>query len=162
MAMNTLEDLLVHELQDLYDAEHQITKALPKMAQEASSSQLKDAFNTHLKETEGQIKRLDQVFEAMGQKAERKACVAMQGLIKEANEMIGEKMADEVKDAALIGSAQRVEHYEIAGYGTARNFAEVLGMNDVARMLQETLDEEGATDEKLTKVAKTINRQANK
>jgi ferritin-like metal-binding protein YciE len=162
MALNTLEDLLVHELQDLYDAEHQLTKALPKMAEEASSSKLRDGFNTHLKETENQIKRLEQVFEAMGQKAERKTCMAMQGLIKEANETIKEKMADDVKDAALIASAQRVEHYEIAGYGTARTFAEVLGMNEVAQMLQQTLDEEAATDEKLTQAAKSINREASK
>jgi ferritin-like metal-binding protein YciE len=162
MALNTLEDLLVHELQDLYDAEHQLTKALPKMAEEASSSELKNGFNTHLKETENQIKRLEQVFQAMGQKAERKTCQAMQGLIKEANETIKEKMSDDVKDAALIASAQRVEHYEIAGYGTARTFAEVLGMNEVAKMLQQTLDEESATDEKLNKVAKTINREATK
>jgi ferritin-like metal-binding protein YciE len=161
MALNTLQDLLVDELRDLYDAEHQLTKALPKMAETATSSKLRDAFSNHLKETEGQIKRLEQVFEAMGEKAERKTCPAMQGLIKEANENIKEDMADEVKNAALIASGQRVEHYEIAGYGTARTFAEVLGLNDVAKLLQQTLDEEGAADEKLTQIAKTVNKEAN-
>jgi ferritin-like metal-binding protein YciE len=162
MALETLQDLLVDELQDLYDAEHQLTKALPKMVDTATSTQLRDAFSNHLKETENQIKRLEQVFEAMGEKAERKTCPAMQGLIKEANENIKEEMADEVKDAALIASGQRVEHYEIAGYGTARTFAEVLGLDDVAKLLQQTLDEEGAADEKLTQVAKKINFQASK
>ena len=160
MTLKTLEDLLVHELQDLYDAEHQITKALPKMVDEATSSTLKTAFQNHMKETEAQISRLEDVFKAMGQKAERKTCLAMQGLVKEANETIKEDMDSEVKDAALIASAQRVEHYEIAGYGSARTFAEVLGMDDVAKMLQQTLDEEAAADEKLTKAAKSINRKA--
>jgi ferritin-like metal-binding protein YciE len=160
MAVRTFEDLFVDELKDLYDAEHQLTKALPKMAKAANSSELKAAFESHLKETEGHIKRLEQVFDGLGKKATRKTCAAMKGLVEEGSEVIEEEMDPEVKDAALIGAAQRVEHYEMAGYGTVRTFAHVLGHHNLEAILQSTLDEEGATDEKLTKIASKLNVKA--
>jgi ferritin-like metal-binding protein YciE len=160
MAIRTLEDLLFDELKDLYDAEHQLTKALPKMAKAANSSQLKSAFETHLKETEGHIKRLEQVFEGLGKKATRKTCAAMKGLVEEGSEVLEEEMDPEVKDAALIGAAQRVEHYEMAGYGTVRTFAHLLGHHDLEAILQSTLDEEGTTDHKLTDIASKLNVKA--
>ncbi len=162
MAIRTFEDLLVDELKDLYDAEHQLTKALPKMAKAATSPDLKKAFEAHLKETEGHIKRLEQVFEGLGKKATRKTCAAMKGLVEEGSEVIEEDMDPTVKDAALIGAAQRVEHYEMAGYGTVRTFAHVLGHHDLEAILQETLNEEGAADEKLTGIAGKINVTAEK
>ncbi len=156
-----LQELRVEELKDLYDAEHPLTKALPKMASAATNPQLKTAFTSHLAETEGHIRRLEQVFEAMGEKASRKTCKAMKGLVEEGSEVIEEDMDPEVKDAALIASAQRVEHYEIAGYGAARTFAQTLGMKDVAKLLQQNLDEEGAADKKLTQIAESrVNQQA--
>ncbi len=144
--LNSLQELLVEELKDLYDAEHQLIKALPKMAAAATSQQLKTAFTSHLAETEGHIQRLEQVFTAMGEKAARKTCKAMKGLVEEGSEAIEEDMDPEVKDAALIASAQRVEHYEMAGYGTLRTFAYVLGYAEVAPLLQATLDEEEEAD----------------
>jgi ferritin-like metal-binding protein YciE len=160
MAIRTFEDLFVDEIKDLYDAEHQLTKALPKMAKAATSSELKSAFESHLKETEGHIKRLEQVFEGLGKKPTRKTCAAMKGLVEEGSEVIDEEMDPEVKDAALIGAAQRVEHYEMAGYGTVRTFAHLLGHHDLEAILQSTLDEEGAADEKLTKIASKLNVKA--
>ena len=160
MAIRTFEDLLVDEIKDLYDAEHQLTKALPKMAKAATSPDLKSAFESHLKQTEGHIKRLEQVFEGLGKKPTRKTCAAMNGLVEEGSEVIEEEMDPEVKDAALIGAAQRVEHYEMAGYGTVRTFAHLLGHHDLEAILQETLDEEGAADEKLTSIASKINVKA--
>lgn len=162
MAIRSLEDLLIHELQDLYDAEHQLTKALPKMAQSASSRNLKSAFEKHLTQTEGHIKRIEQAFTELGQSAKRKPCVAMQGLVKEGEETMSEDMDGAVMDAALIASAQRVEHYEMAGYGTARTFAYQLGYSEVANLLQQTLDEEEQTDKTLSQIANTINEKANK
>lgn len=162
MAVRTFEDLFIDELKDLYDAEHQLTKALPKMAKAATSPDLKKAFESHLTETEGHIKRLEQVFEGLGQKATRKTCPAMKGLVEEGSEVIEEDMEPEVKDAALIGAAQRVEHYEMAGYGTVRTFAHILGHHDLEGILQETLNEEGAADEKLTQLANKINMKAEK
>ena len=159
--LNTLQELLVEELKDLYDAEHQLTKALPKMEKAATNPQLQKAFNSHLAETEGHITRLEQVFESLGEKPTRKTCKAMKGLVEEGSEVIEENAASEVKDAALIASAQRVEHYEIAGYGAARTFAQTLGLNDAARLLQQTLDEEGNADKKLTQIAESrVNEQA--
>lgn len=159
--LNTLQELLVEELKDLYDAEHQLTKALPKMEKAATNPQLQKAFNSHLTETEGHIKRLEQVFESLGEKPSRKTCKAMKGLVEEGSEVIEENAASEVKDAALIASAQRVEHYEIAGYGAARTFAQTLGLNDAAKLLQQTLDEEGKADKKLTQIAESrVNEQA--
>ncbi|HLU09698.1 MAG TPA: ferritin-like domain-containing protein [Oceanobacillus sp.] len=155
MELQNLNDLLLDHLKDLYDAEHQITKALPKMAKAASSPQLKTAFEKHLSETENQIRRLEQVFETMGKKATRKTCKGMKGLIEEGEEILKEDAADDVRDAGLIAAAQKVEHYEIASYGTVRAYAEMLGMNEAADLLQKTLDEEGNTDKKLTQLAES-------
>lgn len=158
---NSLDDLFVEQLQDLYDAEKRLAKALPKMEAAASSPALRAAFRDHLRETEQQINRLEQIFQQLGCEAERETCEAMKGLIAEAEEMVQAKGDPDVKDAALIAAAQRVEHYEIAGYGTVRTFAERLGHHEVARLLQETLDEEGNTDKKLTALAEqSINVKA--
>ena len=155
MELQNLNDLLLDHLKDIYDAEHQITKALPKMAKAASSPQLKTAFEKHLSETENQIRRLEQVFETMGKKATRKTCKGMKGLIEEGEEILKEDAADDVRDAGLIAAAQKVEHYEIASYGTVRAYAEMLGMDEAADLLQKTLDEEGNTDKKLTQLAES-------
>jgi ferritin-like metal-binding protein YciE len=162
MKINNLQDLLLHELKDLYSAETQITKALPKMAKEASNDDLRQAFEMHLKETEGQIERLEQIAEEMGgAKLTGHTCKAMKGLIEEAKEMLGEDAPPDVMDAALIGQAQRVEHYEISGYGTARALAEQCGLQKVVQLLEKTLQEEKATDQKLTKLAYShVNEQA--
>jgi ferritin-like metal-binding protein YciE len=161
MKLDSLNDLFIDVLKDTYDAEHQITKALPKMASGASSSQLKAAFNKHLSETENQIRRLEQVFEVAGKKATRKTCVAMKGLIEEGSELLKEDAEPEVLDAGLIAAAQKVEHYEIAAYGTLRTYAQQLGLNKAVDLLQQTLDEEATTDEKLTQLAESsINLQA--
>jgi ferritin-like metal-binding protein YciE len=156
MKLNTLEDLLVDQLRDLYNAENQLIKALPKMAKAASSDELKQAFEGHLEETRGHVERLEKVFELLGQKAKGKTCEAMKGLVKEGGEMIGEDAEDAVKDAGLICAAQRVEHYEIAGYGCVRTFARQLGHEEAARLLEETLNEEKGADEKLTAIAEGI------
>jgi ferritin-like metal-binding protein YciE len=158
--LNSLQDLLVEELKDLYSAETQLIKALPKMAKAATSEDLRGGFEKHLQETEGHVVRLESIMEDLGENPKGKTCKAMKGLIKEGADVIAEEAEDSVKDAALIASAQRVEHYEIAGYGTARTFAEILGHDKIARTLQSTLDEEGATDKALTKMAKTINAEA--
>jgi ferritin-like metal-binding protein YciE len=161
MEMENLQDLFVEELRDLYNAENQLLKALPKMAKKASSPDLQNAFQTHLKETEGHVKRLEQIFDKMGKKPTGKKCKAMEGLIEEGKEMMSEDAEPEVLDAGLISAAQRVEHYEIAGYGTVRTYAKVLGDEQAARLLQQTLDEEGATDKKLTQLAeRSINVEA--
>jgi ferritin-like metal-binding protein YciE len=159
--LETLKDLFVEELRDLYSAEKQIIKALPKMQKAANSDQLKAAFAEHLEQTKGHVARLEQIFQTLGEKPTGKTCKAMEGLVEEGSEMIAEKAEPAVKDAGLISAAQRVEHYEIAGYGTARTFAEHLKMDDAARLLQETLNEEEATDKKLTDLAESnINLQA--
>lgn len=161
MKLKSLEDLLVGELQDLYDAERRITKALPKMAKKASSPELKAAFEEHLEVTEGQIGRLDQAFERLGQKAKGKTCEAMKGIIEEGEDMMSEDADPEVCDAALIASAQKVEHYEIASYGTVRTYAQTLGHDSVAQLLAETLQEEKDADRKLTSLAEgVINQRA--
>ena len=158
---NSLSDLLIEQLQDLYDAEHRLIEALPKMRDAATSSQLKNAFDMHLEETRGHVRRLENVFSQLGIAAERQTCPAMKGLIKEGQEMIDAEGDPLVKDAALIAAAQRVEHYEMAGYGSARNFAKLLGEKDAVKLLQQTLDEEGEADQKLTQLADTaINKQA--
>lgn len=158
---NSLHDLLVEQLQDLYDAEQQLTKALPKLAEAAHCGDLQKAFQTHLEETERQVERLESVFEEIGEKPKAKTCEAMKGLIAEGDEAIKGKGSAEVRDAALIAAAQRVEHYEMAGYGTCRAFAERLGFEQAAELLQETLDEESATDRKLTEIAEqTVNAEA--
>lgn len=160
-AVTNLRELLVEELRDIYHAEKQITKALPKMIKAASSEELKAGFEQHLEETHGQIERLEQCFELLGEKARGKVCEAMKGIIEEASETMKEDMAPEVLDAVLVASAQKVEHYEIASYGTVMTWAEDLGEAGVAKLLSATLDEEKATDVKLTKLATTdINARA--
>ena len=158
--IENLRELLVHELKDLYSAETQLLKALPKMAKAASDEDLVAAFEEHLEQTQGQVERLDKIFEILNAKPRGKTCEAMKGLITEGQEVIGEDATDEVKDAALIAAAQKVEHYEIAGYGTVRTFANLLGESEVAELLQETLDEEGETDKKLTEIAESLNVEA--
>jgi ferritin-like metal-binding protein YciE len=153
MMFNDLKDLYVEQLRDLYDAEHQLTRALPKMANAASSTELRDAFNMHLEQTQSQIQRLERIFTDMGVTPQGETCEAMKGLIKEGDQVIQAQGNPHVKDAALIAAAQRVEHYEIAGYGTVRTYAKELGYGDAASLLQKTLDEEGKTDEKLTSIA---------
>jgi ferritin-like metal-binding protein YciE len=154
--LNTLEDLLVQEIKDLYSAENQLVKALPKMAKAASDPALKEGIEKHLEETKVHVQRLEQIAELLEASPKGKACKAMQGLVEEGAEILGEDGDDTVKDLAIIGAAQKVEHYEIASYGTARALAESLGMEEVAELLQETLDEEGATDKALTAVAEEI------
>lgn len=153
--IETLDDLFLHQLQDVYYAENQITKALPKMIEKATSPELKQGFEAHLRETEGQIARLEQAFQALDQKPKAVTCPAIDGIIKEANEVAGEVADKAVLDAALIASAQAVEHYEIARYGTLIAWAKQLGHTQVVSLLQATLDEEKATDEKLTTLAES-------
>ncbi len=153
--MKNLSDLLEHEVKDLYSAEQQLVEALPKMAKAASHPDLKKAFESHLKETKTHVERLEQVAELLDisfKKSEK--CQGMEGLVKEGAKMMEEDAEDEVRDAALIGAAQRVEHYEIAGYGTAHYFAQMLGETEVAELLAKTLEEEKMADEKLNKIAK--------
>jgi ferritin-like metal-binding protein YciE len=162
MALNTLRDLYIEELQDLYSAETQITEALPLMAEKASSPALKAAFQEHLQQTQVQVQRLEQIFQTLGEKPGGKTCKAMKGLVAEGQELMKEKADPDVMDAALIGAAQKVEHYEIASYGTARTFARHLGETQAATLLDETLQEEGDTDHKLTSLAEQfgINQDA--
>ena len=156
MSMDSLKDLYVEELRDLYNAEKQLVKALPKMAKKASASELRQAFQEHLEQTKTHVERLEQIFENLDEKPSGKTCKAMEGLVEEGAEVIDEDGEESVLDAALIGAAQRVEHYEIAGYGTVRTFASMLGEDEAAELLQETLDEEGETDKKLTGLAEEI------
>ncbi|WEJ99056.1 MAG: ferritin-like domain-containing protein [Candidatus Sphingomonas phytovorans] len=159
--IETLDDLFVHTLQDIYYAEHQITKALPKMIEKASAPDLKTGFETHLRETEGQIARLEQVFRMHGHEPRAVTCPAIDGIIKETNEIAGDITDKVVLDAALVAAAQAVEHYEITRYGTLIAWAKQLGRADCAGVLAETLAEEKATDEKLTRIAESrINAQA--
>jgi ferritin-like metal-binding protein YciE len=151
--MNTLHDLFVAELQDIYDAEKQIIDALPKMEAAASSQELKNAFRSHLQQTETQVTRLGEIFQMLNMPAKSKKCKGAQGIIKEAQEQIEKGGDPEVMDAFLIGAAQRVEHYEMAAYGTLRTLAGQLGMKDAKKLLQTTLNEEGETDKTLTKLA---------
>jgi ferritin-like metal-binding protein YciE len=153
---NPLEELLVDELKDLYSAENQLVKALPKMAKAASSPELRRAFERHLEETRRQVERLDQIGQALDVRLTGKKCKGMEGLIEEGKEIMEEDLEDPAIDAGIIGAAQKVEHYEIAAYGTARTHAEVLGYTKAAKLLQQTLDEEGATDKKLTQLAESI------
>jgi len=159
--LKTLNDLFIHELKDLYSAEKQLTKALPKMAKAATNETLKEAFENHLQETEEQITRLEEILSELGANTRGPKCEAMEGLIAEGKKAIEEDMEDEIRDAALICAAQRVEHYEIAGYGCARTFAEQLGQEQAVKLLQQSLDEEGATDKKLTEIAmERVNQEA--
>ena len=160
MSVKTINELLLDELKDLYSAEKQIIKALPKMARAASSQDLKSAFESHLEETQGHVERLDKIFENLGKSPRGKTCHGMQGLLEEGSEMISESEKGPVRDAGLISAAQRVEHYEMAGYGSVREFASILGQNEIASLLEETLGDEKAADEKLTGIAKKVNPQA--
>lgn len=156
MEVENLKELFYEQLRDLYSAENQLTEALPLMAEAATNAKLKAGFKTHLKETQNQITRLEQIFEAAGESPKGKTCKAMKGLVAEGQETIDEDMDPAVKDAALIADAQRVEHYEIAGYGTVLAYAKVLGEKDALALLKETIEEEKATDEKLTALAETL------
>lgn len=161
MKLQTLQDLLVHELKDLYSAENQLVKALPKMAKAATNQTLRAGFEEHLEQTRNHVARLEEIAKSFNCKLTGHRCKAMEGLIAEGGELISEDADDTVRDAGLIGAAQRVEHYEIAGYGTARALAQCLGYGEVVRLLNETLDEEKATDEKLSELAETtINAEA--
>jgi ferritin-like metal-binding protein YciE len=156
MNLDTLKELYVNELRDLYNAEGQLVKALPKMAKAVSSDELKEAFEKHLEQTKGHIERLEEVFEEVGEKAKGKTCQAMKGLIEEGSEVLKADGEDSVLDAAIIVAAQKVEHYEIAGYGSVRTFAQLLGQDQSAELLQQTLDEESETNELLNKLAEDI------
>jgi ferritin-like metal-binding protein YciE len=153
MEVDTLRDLLVKELSDIYSAEKQLLKALPKMAKAATFPELRQAFETHTKQTEGHVARLDDVFSALGEKPKRVKCKGMEGLIEEGSELLKEKGEPAALDAGMIAAAQRVEHYEIAAYGTVRAMAEQLGQTELVRLFERTLKEEKLTDEKLTKVS---------
>ncbi len=157
-----LKELYIDELKDIYSAETQLVKALPKMAKAASSEELREGFERHLEQTRGHVERLETIFESLGESPKGKKCLGMDGLVKEGAEAIEQDFEDAVMDAALIGAAQRVEHYEIAAYGTARDFAKVLGESEHVSLLEETLQEEKETDNKLTQLAGKINPQANK
>ena len=160
MTNNGLRELYIDELKDLYSAENQLVKALPKMAKAANSDELRQGFEEHLEQTRGHVQRLEQIFEMLGENPKGKKCVGMEGLVDEGSEVMSEDYDDEVMDAALIAAAQRVEHYEIAGYGTVAAYADLLGESEHAGLLRETLDEEKETDEKLTQLAGTINVEA--
>lgn len=153
MPLNSMQDLFVEQISDLYDAEQQLVKALPKMASAASDQKLRSAFEMHLDQTREHVQRLDQVFSEINMKPKSMHCEAMEGLIKEGDHVISEKGSPAVKDAALIAAAQRVEHYEIAGYGTVRTYADELGFTTARDLLQQTLDEEGQTNKKLNDLA---------
>lgn len=156
MKLDSLRTLWIEEMKDLYNAENQLLKALPKMAKKATTPELKKAFESHLEETQTHVERLDEIFVKLGKKPNGKTCKAMKGLIEEGSEMMKEDGPESVIDAGIIAAAQRVEHYEIAGYGVARTFAAILGEDEAEDLLQETLDEEGAADEKLTEIAEGI------
>jgi ferritin-like metal-binding protein YciE len=161
MELESLQELYVDELKDLYSAEKQIVKALPKMVKNATNPELKEAFSNHLDETEGHVQRLEKIFQMLGEKAGGKKCKGMEGLIEEAKELLEEDASEEVLDAGLISKAQHVEHYEMAGYGTVRTYAEQLGFADQAKLLQQTLDEEGKANELLTQIAESsVNLEA--
>jgi len=161
MKLENLQDLYVDELKDLYSAETQIVKALPKMAEAAASPELRQSFDHHLQQTKGHVSRLEQILRTLGEDPDGNTCEGMKGIIEEGQEVLKQWAEPPVKDAALIGAAQRVEHYEIAGYGTARTHAQQLGDQNAARLLQQTLEEEGQTDKKLSTLAESmVNVQA--
>ena len=162
MEMESLRDLFIDELKDLYSAENQILKALPKMIKKASSKELKSGFEQHLKETQGHVQRLEKIFEELEESPRGKKCKGMEGIILDGKELMEEDAEPEVMDAGLIGAAQHVEHYEIAGYGCVRTYAELMGEDNIVNLLQKTLDEEKTTDEKLTQLAQNINVEAEK
>lgn len=155
--VNTIENLFVEELKDLYSAETQITQTLPKLVEAASTADLKKAFEHHLKETEGHVERLEKAFEILGTKPKSKTCNGMKGILSEGAEMLRETAEGNIRDIALISAAQRVEHYEMAAYGTVRTYAEMLNNQQIAGLLQDTLNEEKAADQKLTEISRKIN-----
>ena len=159
MRLDTLENLYISELRDLYSAENQLLKALPKMAKGASSPELKNAFEQHLEQTKGHVERLEQLFEQLDESPKGKTCQAMKGLIEEGSEILKEEGEDSVLDAGMIVAAQKVEHYEIASYGSVRTFANLLGQDEAARLLQSTLDEESETNEILNRLAESVVNQ---
>lgn len=159
-SVDSMQKLFVEELRDLYSAENQITKALPKMANAATSKELKQAFEHHLRETEGQIERLEQICRILDTSPKGKTCEGMKGVIDEGSSMLKDAEEGSVRDAALISAAQRVEHYEMAAYGTVRTYAEQLGQSQCAKLLEQTLEEEKAADHKLTSIAMKVNAQA--
>jgi ferritin-like metal-binding protein YciE len=156
MKLDSFETLYIEELRDLYNAENQLVKALPKMAKAASSPELQQAFEDHLEQTKEHIERLDEIFDKLDKKPSGKTCYGIKGIVEEGSEIMNEKGEGFVIDAGLIAAAQKVEHYEIASYGTVRTWAEMLGDDDAAELLQQTLDEEGETDKKLTELAEEI------
>ena len=156
MKLDNLRKLYINELRDLYSAENQLLKALPKMAKGASTDELKQAFEKHLQETEGHVERLETIFDDLDESPKGKTCQAMKGLVEEGSEILEEEGEESVLDAGIIAAAQKVEHYEIASYGTVRTFAELLGEKDATKLLQQTLDEEGAADAKLSELAEEI------
>jgi len=159
--MESLDDLMQDELKDLYDAEKQLTKALPKLAKKASNEELRGALQQHLQETEGHVERLEQIFEQLGMPVRGKKCEGMKHLIDEGNTMIGDAEEEGTRDAVMIAAAQKAEHYEIASYGTLRTWANVLGKHDIAALLEETLEEEKEADRKLTAIAESfVNQEA--
>src|ERR1700716_2315802 len=160
MQESALKERYIDELKDLYSAEGQLIKALPKMAKAATSEELRTGFEEHLEQTRGHVQRLEQIFKELGEKPSGKKCKGMEGLVAEGQEMMGEDFEDDVMDAALISAAQRVEHYEIAAYGTVRTYAELLGEDTAAQLLEQTLEEEKETDQKLTDMAGEINVKA--
>src|ERR1700716_2758671 len=157
MEHQALKELYIDELKDIYNAENQLVKALPKMAKAANSEELRTGFEEHLEQTRGHVQRLEQIFKELGEKPSGKKCKGMEGLLAEGQEIMGEDFEDDVMDAALISAAQRVEHYEIAAYGTVRTYAELLGEDTAAQLLEQTLEEEKETDQKLTDMAGEIN-----
>ena len=156
MALESLQELYLEQLKDLHSAEEQIIDALPKMIEKASHAELRQAFELHLRQTREQLRRLDEIGQRAGQKLTGHKCKGMEGVLEEGEEMLKERADSDVLDAALISAAQRVEHYEIAGYGCARTYARLLGLNDDAKILQQTLDEEGDTDHLLTDLAERV------
>ena len=160
MEHQALKDLYIDELKDIYNAENQLVKDLPKMAKTANSEELRTGFEEHLEQTRGHVQRLEQIFKELGEKPSGKKCKGMEGLVAEGQEIMGEDFEDDVMDAALISAAQRVEHYEIAAYGTVRTYAELLGEDTAVQLLEQTLEEEKETDQKLTDMASEINVKA--
>ena len=160
MGVKTMQELLVDELKDLYSAEKQILRALPKVAKATTSPELREALLSHLEETKGQVARLEQIGEMVGKKMTGKTCVGMKGVLEEGSEVLEDTEKGNVRDAALISASQRIEHYEVAGYGSAREFAKMLGLSEVAALLDQTLTEEKNADKKLSGISKTVNMEA--
>ncbi|HEY4739048.1 MAG TPA: ferritin-like domain-containing protein [Candidatus Acidoferrales bacterium] len=160
MEQNSLKELYIDELKDLYNAENQLVKALPKMAKAAESDELRKGFEEHLEQTRGHVSRLETIFKGLDESPKGKKCKGMEGLIEEGSEMISEHDESEMRDAGLISAAQRVEHYEIAGYGCVKTYASLLGFDDAVKLLEQTLEEEKETDQKLTELAENINVEA--